>query len=204
MISDAKARVDAAIAALHRGQPAILIDDENRENEGDLVLAAEKVTAENVNFLIRNGSGIVCLCLPYEKVLSLDLPLMVPEPRHWRENCAQFTVSIEAKEGITTGVSALDRVTTIRAAIRDDAKPTDLCRPGHVFPLRASEGGLSERQGHTEGSIALAKRAGLKAASVLCELMNEDGTIPNRAQIAAFAKKHDLPILSIQDLVETV
>ncbi len=202
MLSDAQARVDAAIAALRHGRPVILVDDALRENEGDLVVAAEKVTPEIINFLIKNGSGIICLCLSEEKVHALSLPLMVSDESLSRPFSARFTVSIEAREGITTGVSAADRATTIKAAIKDDAKPQDLCRPGHVFPLQASKGGLSQRQGHTEGSIALTELAGLKPASVLCELMNPDGSMPNMKQTEEFARANGLVLVSIQDLME--
>jgi 3,4-dihydroxy-2-butanone 4-phosphate synthase len=202
MLSEAQRRVDAAIAAVRSGRPVILIDDDKRENEGDLVLAAEEVTAENLNFLITHGSGIVCLCLTEEKTNALDLPLMVTDESLSHPASARFTVSIEARSGVTTGVSAADRATTIKTAISDTCKPEDLYRPGHIFPLRAQNGGLAKRQGHTEGSVALASLAGLKPAAVLCELMNPDGTMPSVREAQAFAQKHDLVVLSIQDLME--
>lgn len=195
-------RVQAAICEVRAGKPVILVDDESRENEGDLVIAAEKATADNINFLIRHGSGIVCLSLTEDKIERLRLPLMVEEGDLSCPSAARFTVSIEAREGVTTGVSAADRATTIRAAVSESAKPEDFWRPGHVFPLRAKRGGLSERQGHTEGSVALAQLAGLKPAAAICELMNSDGTMARLHDSIEFAKVHNLTILSIQDLME--
>lgn len=195
------ARVQAAIAEMRKGRPVILVDDENRENEGDLVIAADKATAENINFMIRHGSGIICLTLTEERTKQLDLPLMVTEESLAGPFAARFTVSIEARHGVTTGVSANDRATTIKAAIKDDAKPEDLCRPGHIFPLKAKRGGLKERQGHTEGSIALAQFAGLKPAGAICELMNPDGSMARLSDAIEFAKTHQLIVLSIQDLM---
>jgi 3,4-dihydroxy 2-butanone 4-phosphate synthase len=195
------ARVQAAISQMRKGQPIILVDDENRENEGDLVIAADNVNAENVNFLIRHGSGIICLTLTEEKTKELNLPLMVTEESLAGPFAARFTVSIEARHGVTTGVSANDRATTIKTAISDKAKPEDLCRPGHIFPLRAKKGGLKERQGHTEGSIALAQLAGLRPAAAICELMNPDGSMARLNDAIQFAKTHHLIVLSIQDLM---
>ena len=194
-------RVQAAIGEIQAGNPVILVDDEARENEGDLVVAAEKVTTENMNFLIRYGSGIVCLSLTEERTEQLRLPLMVGEDELGGPFAARFTVSIEAREGVTTGVSAADRATTVRAAIKEGAQPGDFSRPGHVFPLRAKRGGLSERQGHTEGSVALAQLAGLKPAAAICELMNSDGTMARLHDSIEFARVHKLTMLSIQDLL---
>lgn len=196
-----KERVHSAINRVRIGQPVILVDDENRENEGDLIVAAEMVSVENINFLIRHGSGIICLCLTEEWTSHLNLPLMVSDETLSGPLAARFTVSIEARHGVTTGVSAADRVTTIKTAIRDSAKPEDLCRPGHIFPLQAKNGGLLERQGHTEGSIALAKLAGFRAAGVLCELMNPDGSMARLHDAIEFAQVHNLIVLSIQDLM---
>lgn len=191
-------RLPAALDAMREGRPVILMDDLDRENEADLIVAAEKITPATMAMLIRECSGIVCLCLPDETLRRIDLPPMV-EQNQSRYGTA-FTVTIEARQGVSTGVSAADRVTTIRAAIADDAQPSDLSRPGHVFPLRAQPGGVLTRRGHTEGSVDLAILAGLKPAAVLCELMNPDGTMTRGADIERFAKQHDLPILTIDEL----
>ncbi|CAN5676632.1 3,4-dihydroxy-2-butanone-4-phosphate synthase [soil metagenome] len=193
-------RLRAAVDTLREGRPILLFDDDDRENEADLIVAAELIGAESMALMIREGSGIVCLCLPDETMQRLALPPMVArnESRHG----TAFTVSIEARDGVTTGVSAADRVTTIRAAIADDAKPEHLARPGHVFPLRAVPGGVLARRGHTEGAVELAVLAGLKPAAVLCELMNPDGTMARGAQVERFAKLHDLPMPTIAELVD--
>lgn len=197
--SDPVVRVQQALIAMREGRPVILMDDIDRENEADLIVAAEKITTESMALMIRDCSGIVCLCLTDEKLQALDLPPMVAQNES-RYGTA-FTVSIEAKVGVTTGVSAADRVTTIRTAIADHAKPEDLARPGHVFPLRAQPGGVLQRRGHTEGSVDLARLAGLKPAAVLCELMNEDGTMAHGEQVVQYAMRHRLPVVSIADLV---
>ena len=194
-------RVEQALLALKAGKPILLVDDENRENEGDLILAAEKATLESINFLIRNGSGIVCLTLTENHADRLDLPPMVPQNSNPNSFVAPFTVSIEAKTGVTTGVSAADRLRTIQVAIHPESKPEDLSRPGHMFPLRAKNGGVLTRQGHTEGSVDLAKLAGLTPAGVLCELMNADGTMSRLPEVIQFARQHSLTVLSIPDLV---
>jgi len=191
-------RLAASLEAMREGRPVILMDDLDRENEADLIIAAEKITPATMAMLIRECSGIVCLCLPDETLRRLDLPPMVDQNQS-RYGTA-FTVTIEARQGVTTGVSAVDRVTTIRTAIADDAKPSDLSRPGHVFPLRAQPGGVLTRRGHTEGSVDLAMLAGLKPAAVLCELMNPDGTMTRGAEIERFAELHNLPILTIDEL----
>ncbi|WP_017234190.1 3,4-dihydroxy-2-butanone-4-phosphate synthase [Pandoraea sp. B-6] len=193
-------RLPAALDAMREGRPVILMDDLDRENEADLIVAAEKITQATMAMLIRECSGIVCLCLPDETLRRLDLPPMV-EQNQSRHGTA-FTVTIEARQGVSTGVSAADRVTTIRAAIADDAQPADLSRPGHVFPLRAQPGGVLTRRGHTEGSVDLAVLAGLKPAAVLCELMNPDGTMTRGADIERFAEQHGLPILTIDELAQ--
>lgn len=181
-------------------RPVILIDDEDRENEADLIVAAEKLTVSTVALLIRECSGIVCLCLTPDMVERLELPPMVSlnESRF----STAFTVSIEARHGVTTGVSASDRVTTIQAAISNEAQSEDLVRPGHVFPLRAHADGVLGRRGHTEGAVDLARLAGLSPAAVLCELMNPDGTMARGSDITAFAAEHDLPVISIADLID--
>ncbi|MFM0735761.1 3,4-dihydroxy-2-butanone-4-phosphate synthase [Paraburkholderia xenovorans] len=193
-------RIAAALQAMRDGRAVVLQDDHDRENEADLIVSAERLSVETMALLIRECSGIVCLCLPDEKIRALELPPMAVnnESRHG----TAFTVSIEARDGVTTGVSALDRVTTIRAAIADTAKPADIVRPGHVFPLRAQPGGVLARRGHTEGTVDLAILAGLQPAGVLCELMNPDGTMTRGADVERFAQQHNLPILTIAELVE--
>src|SRR6201996_738562 len=193
-------RIAAALQAMRDGRAVVLQDDHDRENEADLIVSAERLTNETMALLIRECSGIVCLCLPDDKIRALQLPPMAVnnESRHG----TAFTVSIEAREGVTTGVSAADRVTTIRAAIAEKAKPTDIVSPGHVFPLRASPGGVLARRGHTEGTVDLAILAGLKPAGVLCELMNPDGTMTRGEQVERFAQEHRLPMLTIAELVE--
>jgi len=193
-------RFQQALEDMRQGHPVILVDDFDRENEADLIVAAEKISATSMAMLIRECSGIVCLCLTGETADRLELPLMV------RNNESRFrtafTVTIEAREGVTTGVSARDRVTTIRAAIASDAQASDLVSPGHVFPLRAAAGGVLARTGHTEGSVDLARMAGLKPAAVLCEITNPDGTMAKGDDIDHFARKHDMVVLSIAELVE--
>ncbi|MES2071600.1 MAG: 3,4-dihydroxy-2-butanone-4-phosphate synthase [Pseudomonadota bacterium] len=191
-------RLRRALSDMREGRPVLLMDDFDRENEADLIIAAEKISTESMAMLIRDCSGIVCLCLTDEKLQQLDLPPMVSN--NGSRYGTAFTVTIEAVQGVTTGVSAADRVTTIMAAIADDAQPQDLARPGHVFPLRAAPGGVLSRRGHTEGSVDLAMMAGLKPAAVLCELMNPDGSMSKGEDIVAYAKKHDLVMLTIDEL----
>jgi 3,4-dihydroxy 2-butanone 4-phosphate synthase len=193
-------RVEIAIQAMKTGTPIILLDDDDRENEGDLIIAAEKLTHETMALLIRECSGIVCLCLSQERVEKLNLPQMVTHNES-RFRTA-FTVSIEARKGVTTGVSAADRLTTIQAAIADNATPHDVVSPGHVFPLLAAKNGVLARRGHTEGAVDLARLAGLKPAVALCELMNPDGTMARGEQIKSFSEKHNFPILTIEELVQ--
>jgi 3,4-dihydroxy 2-butanone 4-phosphate synthase len=192
-------RLHAALRAMREGRPVILVDDEDRENEADLIVAAEALTVPTMALLIRECSGIVCLCLAPEAVNRLRLPPMVA--RNESRFSTAFTVSIEARHGVTTGVSAADRVTTIRAAIADDAQPDDLVRPGHVFPLCAHPLGVLGRRGHTEGAVDLARLAGFKPAAVLCELMNPDGTMARGRDIGRFADAHDLPVITIEELM---
>ncbi len=197
--TDLDGRIEAALAATRAGIPVILLDDFDRENEADLIVAAEKLTVETMALMIRECSGIVCLCLPADKVRALELPPMAIE--NGSRYGTPFTVSIEARHGVTTGVSAADRVTTIRTAIAADAKPEDLVRPGHVFPLRATPGGVLARAGHTEGSVDLATMAGLQPAAVLCELMNPDGTMMRGEDIERFAEERGFPILTIAEMI---
>ncbi|UZX91312.1 3,4-dihydroxy-2-butanone-4-phosphate synthase [Yersinia ruckeri] len=193
-------RVEHALDALRNGKGVMVLDDENRENEGDLVFAAETMTVEQMALTIRHGSGIVCLCITEERRQQLDLPMMVTNNSSQFQTA--FTVTIEAAKGVTTGVSASDRLTTIRAAIDDNAKPADLSHPGHVFPLRGQPGGVLTRRGHTEASIDLATLAGFKPAGVLCELTNDDGSMAHAPEVIAFAKQHDMPVVTIDDLAE--
>ena len=196
---DLDGRIEAAVAATRAGIPVILLDDFDRENEADLIVAADKLTLETMALMIRECSGIVCLCLSADKVRSLELPPMALD--NGSRYGTPFTVSIEARDGVTTGVSAQDRVTTVRAAIAPDAKPEHLVSPGHMFPLRATPGGVLSRAGHTEGSVDLATMAGLQPAAVLCELMNPDGTMMRGADIERFAEERGFPILTIAELI---
>ncbi|WP_340609043.1 3,4-dihydroxy-2-butanone-4-phosphate synthase [Xenorhabdus bharatensis] len=193
-------RVERAIAALRAGGGVMVLDDENRENEGDMIFVAETMTIEQMALTIRHGSGIVCLCMTEERRRQLQLPMMVENNSSQYQTA--FTITIEAAQGVTTGVSAADRITTIRAAIADGAQPDDLNRPGHVFPLRAQNGGVLTRRGHTEATIDLVKLAGFKPAGVLCELTNDDGSMARAPEVIEFAKQHDMPVVTIEDLVE--
>ncbi|WP_211102209.1 3,4-dihydroxy-2-butanone-4-phosphate synthase [Nitrospirillum pindoramense] len=196
---DAETRVARAVAAIQAGQGVIVVDDADRENEGDVIYAADSLTVEQMALLIRDCSGIVCLVLTDERARALDLPPMVGANSS-RYGTA-FTVSIEAKTGVTTGVSAADRVTTIRTAIAAGAKPDDLARPGHVFPLRAHPGGLAARRGHTEATIDLMRRAGRAPAGVLCEVMLPNGDMARLPDLVVYAETHGMPLVSIEDLV---
>ncbi len=192
--------IEEAIEEIKAGRMVILVDDEDRENEGDLTMAAEKITPDAVNFMATYGRGLICLPMTGEKMDSLGIPLMV------ENNTSQFqtgfTVSIEARKGVTTGISAADRATTIQTAVADDATPVDLARPGHIFPLRARDGGVMVRIGQTEGSVDLARLAGLKPAAVICEIMDDDGTMARMPSLEKFSEKHGLGICTVADLVE--
>ncbi|EKO3379918.1 3,4-dihydroxy-2-butanone-4-phosphate synthase [Vibrio fluvialis] len=193
-------RVENALQALREGRGVLLLDDEDRENEGDIIYSAETLTAEQMALMIRECSGIVCLCLTDEQANKLELPPMVQV--NDSKNQTAFTVTIEARYGVTTGVSAKDRVTTIKTAINPNAKPDDLARPGHVFPLRARKGGVLARRGHTEGTVDLMQMAGLMPSGVLCEVTNPDGTMAKTPEIVAFGKLHNMPVLTIEDMVQ--
>jgi len=193
-------RAEKAIEAFKNGKGVIVVDDENRENEGDIIFAAEHLTAQQTAQLIRDCSGIVCLCMPENKLKELALPMMVEH--NTSTYGTGFTVTIEAATGVTTGVSAADRTTTIKAAIAKDAKPSDLNRPGHVFPLRAMDGGVLARDGHTEASVDIARMAGLAPYGVLCEITNPDGTMTRLPDLVTYAKKHAMTIVSINDIIE--
>lgn len=192
-------RVENALDSLRNGRGVLVTDDEHRENEGDLIFAAQSLTEAQMAMLIRECSGIVCLCLTDERVRLLALPMMVNHNSSRFQTA--FTVSIEAANGVTTGVSAADRLTTVKAAIADHAVPEDLCRPGHVFPLRARPGGVLERGGHTEATVDLMRLAGLKPCGVLCELTNPDGTMARLPEIVAFSESHGTPVLTVEDLI---
>lgn len=196
---DAEQRVKTAIEAFKQGNGVLVLDDENRENEGDLIFPAETITTEQMAKLIRYGSGIVCLCITDKRCKQLDLPPMVQD--NTSVNKTAFTISIEAAKGVSTGVSAADRVTTIKAAVADDAKPSDLHRPGHVFPLRAAANGVLERNGHTEAAVDLARLAGYKEAGVICEITNDDGSMARTPELVEFVKKFGYPIVTIEDLI---
>ena len=195
-----QSRVERALEQLKNGRMIILVDDEDRENEGDLVLAAEFATAENINFLARHARGLICLTLEGKRVDELRLPAMAPVNRANRSTA--FTISIEAREGISTGISAADRATTIRTAVDPLKGANDIVSPGHIFPLRAADGGVLVRAGHTEGSVDLCRMAGLRPAAVICEIMNEDGTMARMPDLEVFAEEHALPILTIKELIE--
>jgi len=191
--------VTEIIDELRRGRMVVLMDDEDRENEGDLVMAAQHVEAAHINFMARYGRGLICLTLTPDHCRQLQLPLMVSDTHARRST--NFTVSIEAAQGVTTGISAADRATTIQAAIRPNAKPTDIVTPGHVFPLMAQRGGVLARAGHTEAGVDLARLAGLTPASVICEIMNEDGSMARLPELIDFAREHHLKIGTIADLI---
>jgi 3,4-dihydroxy 2-butanone 4-phosphate synthase/GTP cyclohydrolase II len=192
--------IEDAVADIRDGKMVILVDDEDRENEGDLTMAAEKVTPETINFMAKYGRGLICLSLTADKIEELQLPMM--SSKNTSQFGTAFTVSIEAKKGVSTGISAGDRATTILTAVREDCKPEDLARPGHIFPLRAQNGGVLKRAGQTEGSVDLARIAGLAPAGVICEIMNEDGTMSRVPELAVFAKEHGLKMVTIKSLIE--
>lgn len=192
-------RVENALEAIRSGKGVLVVDNEDRENEGDMFFSAELLTEEQMALLIREGSGIVCLCLPEERVEEIGLPMMVEKNSSKFQTA--FTISIEAAEGVTTGVSAHDRVRTIKAAIADDFKPGDLNSPGHVFPLKAKAGGVLERDGHTESVVDLMKLAGLKPYGVLCEVTKVDGTMARLPEIIDFGKEHDMLVLTVEDII---
>jgi 3,4-dihydroxy 2-butanone 4-phosphate synthase/GTP cyclohydrolase II len=194
------ATIEAAIEDIRRGKMVILMDDKDRENEGDLCMAAEKVTPEAINFMATYGRGLICLPLTEERVKHLGISMMVSE--NTSPFGTAFTVSVDATRGITTGISAADRAKTILDAIADDAKPQDLVTPGHIFPLRARNGGVLVRAGQTEGSVDLARLAGLKPAGVICEIMKDDGTMARQPDLMKFARKHKLKVCTIADLIQ--
>lgn len=194
--------IKSAIEDIKAGKMVILVDDEDRENEGDLCMAAETVTPEAINFMATHGRGLICLSLEEEQLERLHLGMMVPDYENTATYGTAFTISIEAREGVTTGISAHDRAHTIQAAIADDAVPADIVRPGHIFPLRSRAGGVLRRVGQTEGSVDLARLAGLKPSGVICEIMNEDGTMARMSDLDKYATLHGLKIVTIKDLIQ--
>ncbi|MDP1759026.1 MAG: 3,4-dihydroxy-2-butanone-4-phosphate synthase, partial [Thermodesulfovibrionales bacterium] len=192
--------IDEAIDDIAKGRMVILVDDEDRENEGDLCMAAEKVTPDAINFMAKHGRGLICLSLTPERVEELKLQMMTDD--NTSPFGTAFTVSIESKKGVTTGISASDRATTILTAINPNTKPEDISKPGHVFPLRAKRGGVLQRAGQTEGSVDLVRLAGLYPAGVICEIMNDDGTMARVPQLTEFAKKHSMKIVTVKDLIK--
>src|SRR6476469_9774670 len=193
------AAVEEGIEEIRQGRLLLVVDDEDRENEGDLTMAADKVTPEAINFMAKHGRGLICLPMTGERLDKLEIPLMV-EKNSTRFETA-FCVAIEAKRGTSTGISAEDRAATIKAAIHPKTKPSDLARPGHIFPLRARDGGVLVRAGQTEAAVDLARIAGLNPAGVICEIMNEDGTMARVPDLTKFAKKHGLLMITIADLI---
>jgi 3,4-dihydroxy 2-butanone 4-phosphate synthase/GTP cyclohydrolase II len=193
------ARVEDAVAAISRGEMVIVVDDEDRENEGDLTLAAERVTPEAINFMATHGRGLICMPMTGERLDQLEVPLMVDKnttPLH-----TAFTVSIEARSGVSTGISAADRAATVLTAIHPETKPSDLARPGHMLPLRARDGGVLVRAGQTEAAVDLARIAGLYPAGVICEIMSKDGTMARVPELTRFARKHKLLMITVADLI---
>jgi len=194
------ASIEEALEAVGAGRMIIVVDDEDRENEGDLTIAAEKITPEAVNFMARHGRGLICMPMTAERLDELELPLMVNQNTTTLNTA--FCVTIEAKHAVSTGISASDRAATVRAAIDPNTKPSDLARPGHMFPLRARDGGVMVRAGQTEAAVDLARIAGLYPAGVICEIMNEDGTMARVPELTKFAKKHGLLMITIADLIK--
>ncbi len=193
--------ISEIIEDVRQGKMVLLVDDEDRENEGDLIIAASAITTEAVNFMVREARGLVCLCMTTEQVERLQLPLMVKDEQNFAPNKTAFTVSIEAREGVTTGISAADRAQTIKVASNPAAKPNDVIVPGHIFPIRAKEGGVLKRAGHTEASVDLARLAGLNPAAVICEVMNDDGSMARVPDLKKFCEKHAIKMGTITDLI---
>jgi 3,4-dihydroxy 2-butanone 4-phosphate synthase/GTP cyclohydrolase II len=194
--------VPALIEDIKAGKPVILVDDEDRENEGDLIIAADYITPQLVNFMAAEARGLICLSLTQEQIERLDLPLMTKDERNRAPLGTAFTVSIEAAKGVSTGISAADRALTIKVASNPSAKPEDIIVPGHIFPIRAQNGGVLKRAGHTEASVDLARLAGLNPAAVICEIMNPDGTMARMGQLVEFAKRHQIRIGTIEALIQ--
>jgi 3,4-dihydroxy-2-butanone 4-phosphate synthase len=195
------AGIENALADFRAGKFVIIVDAEDRENEGDLAIAAEFATPQAINFMAREGRGLICLAMTGERLDELRIPMMVPPNENTARFSTAFTVSVEARRGVTTGISACDRATTIRTLIDPATRPEDIARPGHVFPLRAAEGDVLERPGQTEASVALARLAGLYPAAAICEIMNDDGAMARLPELESFAARHRLQIISTADLI---
>src|SRR5215467_515 len=195
------ATIENAITEIQEGRMVIIVDDEDRENEGDLMIAAEKVTPETINFMATNGRGLICLAMTGERLDDLQIPLMVSDHSNTSAYGTAFCVTIEARRNVSTGISAFDRAQTVLTAIDPTTKPRDLARPGHIFPLRARDGGVLVRAGHTEAAVDLARISGLYPAGVICEVMNEDGTMARVPELRKFARKHGLLMITIADLI---
>ncbi|MBA8834324.1 MULTISPECIES: 3,4-dihydroxy-2-butanone-4-phosphate synthase [Rhizobium] len=193
------ARIEDAISAIASGKMVVVVDDQNRENEGDIVVAADAVTPETIAFMMTHARGLVCIAMEGERLDALDIPLMVPN--NTESHKTAFTVSVDYLKGTTTGISAADRAATVRALVDDRAKPDEFARPGHIFPLRANPRGVLGRSGHTEAAVDLARLAGRVPAGVICEVANDDGTMSRLPELTLFAERHNLPLVTIEDLV---
>ncbi|MBY5365514.1 3,4-dihydroxy-2-butanone-4-phosphate synthase [Rhizobium leguminosarum] len=193
------ARIEDAISAIASGKMVVVVDDQNRENEGDIVVAADAVTSETIAFMMTHARGLVCIAMEGERLDALDIPLMVPN--NTESHKTAFTVSVDYLKGTTTGISAADRAATVRALVDDRTKPDEFARPGHIFPLRANPRGVLGRPGHTEAAVDLARLAGKTPAGVICEVANDDGTMSRLPELTLFAKRHDLLLVTIEDLV---
>jgi 3,4-dihydroxy 2-butanone 4-phosphate synthase/GTP cyclohydrolase II len=201
MTADEIERVESAIDAMEAGEMVIILDAEDRENEGDLCFPADAVTADKINFMAKHGRGLICLAMTGERLDKLDIPMMVEQDDNASQFATAFTVSIEAREGVSTGISASDRARTVEVAVDEETQPDDIVTPGHVFPLRAREGGVLVRTGQTEASIDLARLAGRKPAAVICEIMNPDGSMARRDDLIEFGDEHDLPVVSVSEII---
>ncbi|ANP85859.1 3,4-dihydroxy-2-butanone-4-phosphate synthase [Rhizobium leguminosarum] len=193
------ARIEDAISAIASGKMVVVVDDQNRENEGDIVVAADAVTPETIAFMMTHARGLVCIAMEGERLDALDIPLMVPN--NTESHKTAFTVSVDYLKGTSTGISAADRAATVRALVDDRAKPAEFARPGHIFPLRANPRGVLGRPGHTEAAVDLARLAGRIPAGVICEVANDDGTMSRLPELTLFAERHNLPLVTIEDLV---
>ncbi|WP_421594608.1 3,4-dihydroxy-2-butanone-4-phosphate synthase [Shinella sp. M27] len=195
----ALSKIEDAVAALARGGMIVVVDDENRENEGDIIVASEAITSEAIAFMMKHARGLICVAMEGERLNALDIPLMVPENTEYLKTA--FTVSVDYMPGTTTGISAVDRAATVQALMAPSAKGDDFARPGHIFPLRAHPRGVLGRPGHTEAAVDLARLAGKKPSGVICEVANDDGTMARLPELIAFAEHHQLPLISIEDLI---
>lgn len=194
--------IEVAIAALARGQMIVVVDDEDRENEGDIIVASEAVTSETIAFMMKHARGLICVAMEGQRLDALDIPLMVPQNTELHKTA--FTVSVDYLPGTTTGISASDRAATVKALMDPSAQPAQFARPGHVFPLRAHPGGVCARPGHTEAAVELSRLAGMAASGVICEVANDDGTMARLPDLLLFAEEHEMPLVTIQDLIAFV